>query len=78
MLDKILLILGYIIILIIFFLVIFLIIKTFTKKEACPYCKNTNDLERVKKNQIVNFIPFTNVIRLLCYKCHRSHYRIIK
>lgn len=78
MLDKILFRLGYTIILIIFFLVIILIKKTLTNKEACPYCKNTNDLERVKKNQIVNFIPFIELNRLLCYKCHRSHYRIIK
>jgi hypothetical protein len=78
MLDKIIISIGYLIILIILFSVIILIKKQFTKKEACPYCKNTIDLERVKKNQIVNFIPFTNVIRLLCYKCHRSHYRIIK
>lgn len=78
MLDKILFSLGYTIILIIFFLVIILIKKTLTNKEACPYCKNTNDLERVKKNQILNFIPFIKLIRILCYKCHRSHYRIIK
>lgn len=78
MIDNILISIGYIIILIILLSIINTIKKQFTKKEACPYCKNTIDLERVKKNQLVNFIPFIKLIRLLCYKCHRYHYRKIK
>ena len=78
MVDTILISICYIIISITLLSIIVLITKQFTKKEECPYCNNTIDLERIKKNQIVNYIPFSKVIRLLCYKCHRRHYRIIK
>ena len=68
---------SIVLILFIVLIIALIIKKRFTKKQICPYCKNQHDLTRVKKNKALKIIPFNNLIRLLCYKCHRKHYRII-
>jgi hypothetical protein len=50
--------------------------KKFTTKVICPYCKNNNDLERIKKSKILNYIPFMNLKYIKCYKCNKTHYHL--
>ena len=66
-------------ILILFFLLLitFLIIKNFTRGEVCPNCKNASELTRVKKNKLVNVIPYMKTIRIICGNCQRKHYRVV-
>jgi hypothetical protein len=78
MIDKILLVVNYIVLFIVLLSIAMYIRKHFTRKEICPFCKNVNDLERVKKSFIFDIIPFLKLIRVICYKCHHKHYRIIK
>ena len=65
--------------LILFLLLIgaFLILKNFTKGEVCPFCKKKNGLTRVKKNKLVNVIPYIKLIRIVCGNCHHKHYRVL-
>lgn len=76
--DKILIIANYITILIVLLSIIIFFKKHFTRKKICPFCKNVNDLERVKKPFVFDMIPFFKLIRVICYKCHHKHYRIVK
>ena len=78
MVDKILIIANYISILIVLLSIIIILRKHFTRKEICPFCKNINDLERVKKSFVFDIIPFLKIIKVICYKCHHKHYRLIK
>ena len=56
----------------------FLIIKNFTREDVCPYCKNKNELTRVKKNKLVYVIPYIRLIRISCGDCFHKHYRLVK
>jgi hypothetical protein len=78
MIDKYLIIINYTIVLIVLLSIIIILRKHFTKKEICPFCSNKNDLERVKKPFIFDIIPFLKIIKVICYKCHHKHYRLIK
>lgn len=50
--------------------------KKITTKVICPYCINNNDLERIKKSKILNYIPFMNLKFIKCYKCNKTHYHL--
>lgn len=55
----------------------YLVYKKFTTKENyCPHCSNERDLERIRKVEILNHIPFTNLKHFKCYKCNKTHYNV--
>lgn len=74
------LVINIVSIIVLFLLLIgaYLIIRNFSMGEICPRCKNTNELVRIKKNKIVNIIPYIKIIRILCGNCHHKHYRVVK
>ncbi len=59
------------------FIGLILIKKRFTNDEACPFCENTKNLERVKKPSLYKIIPYLSVKKMKCLKCHHTHYKII-
>ncbi len=55
---------------------VYLFFRKFTTKDICPKCKHGKDLERIRKQKIFRYIPFTNMKRLKCHKCNKTHYQV--
>jgi hypothetical protein len=69
----------YIIGILFFILLVGYIARRFTIQKKCPYCSESDNIERIKRPWMLKrMFLFFDVKKYICYKCYKPHFRLVR